>query len=138
MGLFGFGKKKQTSCGCSTPVEEKKDDKVYNEKGEKMAMCGCGSMCRVADIEAEKAANGKLTVKVLGSGCKKCNDLEAATIEALDELGLKAEIEHVTDFTLIANYGVMSTPALVVNEKVISMGKVLKKDEVIALMKNLK
>ena len=136
MGLFGFGKKKETSCCCSST--EVKDDKVYNEKGEEMAMCGCGSMCRVVDIEAEKRANGSLSVKVLGSGCAKCNDLEAATKEALVELGLTAEIEHVKDFSEIAKYGVMSTPALVVNEKVISMGKVLKQAEVVALMKNLK
>jgi small redox-active disulfide protein 2 len=74
-------------------------------------------------------------VKVLGSGCSKCNELEKNTVEALKELGMDAEIEHVTDFAKIAAYGVMTTPALVVGDKVVSYGKVLKKDEVIKLLK---
>jgi small redox-active disulfide protein 2 len=74
-------------------------------------------------------------VKVLGSGCSKCNELEKNTVEALKELGMDTEIEHVTDFAKIAAYGVMTTPALVVGDKVVSYGKVLKKDEVIKLLK---
>ena len=75
------------------------------------------------------------SVKVLGSGCEKCNALEKATKEALKELGLNVQIDHVTDFAKIAAYGVMTTPALVVDEKVVSYGKVLKKQEVIDLLK---
>lgn len=75
-----------------------------------------------------------MNVKILGGGCCKCNDLEAAVKEALAELGLDAELEHVTDFTQIAAYGVMSTPALVVDGKVLSYGKVLKKAEAVALI----
>ncbi|MDD3395736.1 MAG: thioredoxin family protein [Acidaminococcaceae bacterium] len=74
------------------------------------------------------------SIKVLGSGCAKCNTLEQATKEALGELGVNIPIDHVTDFAQIAAYGVMTTPALVVNEKVVSYGKVLKKQEVIALL----
>ncbi|MEA5092644.1 hypothetical protein SDC9_32783 [bioreactor metagenome] len=74
-------------------------------------------------------------VKVLGSGCSKCNELEKNTVEALKELGMDTEIEHVTDFAKIAAYGVMTTPALVVGDKVVSYGKVLKKDEVVKLLK---
>lgn len=74
-------------------------------------------------------------VKILGSGCDKCNQLKASTVEALGELGMDTEITHVTDFVTIASYGVMSTPALVVGDKVVSYGKVLKKDEVITLLK---
>ena len=74
-------------------------------------------------------------VKVLGSGCSKCNELEKNTVEALKELGMDTEIEHVTDFAKIAAYGVMTTPALVVGDKVVSYGNVLKKDEVIKLLK---
>ncbi len=74
-------------------------------------------------------------IKVLGSGCEKCNALEKATKEALGELGLNVQIDHVTDFAKIASYGVMTTPALVVDEKVVSYGKVLKKQEVIDLLK---
>ncbi|MEG2512848.1 MAG: thioredoxin family protein, partial [Acetivibrio sp.] len=71
-----------------------------------------------------------MNIQVLGSGCKKCNALEQATIEALKELQMDSNIDHVTDFTEIAAYGVMTTPALVVDGKVVSFGKVLKKDEV--------
>lgn len=77
----------------------------------------------------------ELTIKVLGSGCAKCNALEEATKEALKELSMDIKIDHVTDFSQIASYGVMSTPALVVNGKVVSMGKVLKKDDVIKILK---
>ncbi len=61
--------------------------------------------------------------------------MEAAAREALEELGVAVPITHVTDFTEIAAYGVMSTPALVVNEQVISAGRVLKKAEVVDLLK---
>ncbi|MEG1877878.1 MAG: thioredoxin family protein, partial [Lachnospiraceae bacterium] len=53
----------------------------------------------------------------------------------LKELGMSDSIDHVTDFTQIAAYGVMTTPALVVDGKVVSFGKVLKKDEVISILK---
>lgn len=73
-------------------------------------------------------------VKVLGSGCAKCNTLEAATKEALTQLSMDTNIDHVTDFTKIAAYGVMTTPALVIDGKVVSYGKVLKTQEVVSLL----
>lgn len=76
-------------------------------------------------------------VKILGGGCAKCNQLEKATIEALQQLGMDTTIEHVTDFGQIAAYGVMSTPALVIDEKVVSYGKVLKTEEVKKILKAL-
>lgn len=88
--------------------------------------------------QAETAKKDGNSVKVLGSGCAKCNELEAATKEALEELGMDTVIEHVTDFTQIAAYGVMSTPALVVDGKVVSYGKVLKKDEVVKLLQRVR
>ena len=76
-----------------------------------------------------KSRNRKTTagVKVLGSGCAKCHALEEAARAALEELNMDTTIEHVTDFSQIAAYGVMTTPALVVDGKVVSYGKVLKK-----------
>jgi small redox-active disulfide protein 2 len=71
------------------------------------------------------------------SGCAKCNQLEAATKEALASLGMSTEVDHITDFAEIAKYGVMSTPALVIDGKVVSYGKVLKTDEVVKILKNL-
>ena len=75
---------------------------------------------------------------MLGSGCAKCNALEQAAREALAELGMETTFDHVTDFTQIAAYGVMSTPALVVDGKVVSYGKVLKKDEAKALIQKVR
>ena len=106
MALFNFGKKKE----------------VKKETG-----CCCGST-------APKAENtcccGKNTIKVLGSGCKNCHDLYEASKTAIQNLGLAIEVEYVTDMEKIMEYGVMSMPALVVNEQVVSMGKVLKPDEI--------
>ncbi len=72
----------------------------------------------------------QVTFKVLGSGCKKCNLLEDHVKKASEEEGLAVLIEHERDFSKIAGYGVMSTPALVLNEEVISSGKVLSVNEV--------
>lgn len=104
-------------------------------KKENKKDCCCGGCTpeKMEQAEELKAASG---VKVLGSGCAKCNALEAAAREALQELHMDTTIDHVTDFSQIAAYGVMSTPALVVDGKVVSFGKVLKKDEVIDILKN--
>lgn len=99
-------------------------------KKKQEATCSCGGNCAAKEATA--------SVKVLGGGCDKCNQLEFATVEALKELGMDTAIEHVTDFSVIASYGVMSTPALVVDGKVVSLGKVLKKDEVVAILKKMR
>ena len=94
------------------------------KKKEEPASCCCGGNCTpetMAQAEAVKSSGG---VKVLGSGCAKCNALEEATREALAELGMDTAIDHVTDFTQIAAYGVMTTPALVVGGRVVSCGRV--------------
>lgn len=93
--------------------------------------CGCG--------ETEQSPNmGNAAIQVLGSGCAKCHALEEAVRDALEELGMDVPIDHVTDFTRIAAYGVMSTPALVVQGSVVSYGKVLSKEEAKALLQDLK
>lgn len=65
-----------------------------------------------------------MIVKVLGSGCKKCEKLEANTRVALKELGIEATIEKVENMGEIMTYGIMSTPALVVDEEVKFAGKI--------------
>lgn len=65
-----------------------------------------------------------MDIKILGTGCVNCNNLEANTRTALAELGLTAEIDKVTDPGEIAAWGVMSTPALVINEEVVLSGRV--------------
>ncbi|HKB93733.1 MAG TPA: thioredoxin family protein, partial [Gaiellaceae bacterium] len=64
------------------------------------------------------------TIKLLGSGCANCQRLTALTEQALAELGQTIEVEKVTDYTQIAAYGVMSTPALVVDEQVVMAGRI--------------
>lgn len=76
-----------------------------------------------------------MVIKILGSGCKNCEKLAANTKEALETLGMDAAIVKVTDFADIAAYGVMATPALVVDEKVLSYGKVLKAKDIVKLLK---
>ena len=111
--------------------------KTNDEK--KTEGCCCGGACNAQDIaKANESIKNGFTVKVLGSGCKKCNELEANTVEALKQLGMDTAIEHVSDFAQIAAYGVMTTPALVINGKVISYGKVLKTDEIISLINKAK
>ena len=70
-----------------------------------------------------------MIIKILGSGCKKCITLTENTQAALANLGREAQIIKVTDFAEIAAHGVMSTPALVIDNKVVSVGKVLSTEE---------
>ncbi|WFD09355.1 thioredoxin family protein [Tepidibacter hydrothermalis] len=74
-------------------------------------------------------------IKILGGGCKNCEVLYENTKQALEELGIEATMEKVTDFVEIAKYGVMKTPALVVDEKVKISGRVVKADEIKKVLK---
>lgn len=74
-------------------------------------------------------------VQILGSGCAACNTLEANVVTALSSLGQDTAVEHVTDFTKIAMMGVMTTPALVVDGKVLSSGVVLDVEQAKDLIK---
>lgn len=94
--------------------------------------CCCGNCGTPAPHGAE---NTGARVKILGSGCAKCNQLEANTIAALEQLGMDTQVDHVRDFAQIATYGVMTTPALVVDGKVVAFGKVLSTDEIVALLR---
>ncbi len=66
----------------------------------------------------------KMEIKVLGTGCPKCRTLEQHTKDAVAQLGLAANVSKVEDIVAIMNYGVMTTPALVIDEKVVVKGKV--------------
>jgi small redox-active disulfide protein 2 len=65
-----------------------------------------------------------LTIKVLGSGCANCKRLEQLTLKVVNELSVEAEVIKVTDPTKYADYGVMATPGLVINEKTVSAGRI--------------
>ena len=92
-----------------------------------MSECCCGGNCE----SVTKEVNGKIeSIKVLGSGCKNCHAFHQNVIDALAEMNLAVNLEYVTDMQKIMEAGVMSMPALMVNDKVVSCGKVLKVDEV--------
>ncbi|SJZ74023.1 thioredoxin family protein [Garciella nitratireducens] len=109
-----------------------------NKKQETISYC-CGQNCDTERMKkAQTKKNEDVSVKILGSGCTKCNQLEAATKSALEQLGMDTTIDHVTDFSQIAAYGVMSTPALVIDGKVVSYGKVLKTDEIVKILQKVR
>lgn len=133
MGLFEFGKKKneetkngcccgsvsaeEPACGCNGLVSE---NKTYAASEE---CCVCGK-------------NG-CNIKVLGAGCKSCHEQYENVKKAVIDMNLAADVEYITDMEKVMSYGVMSIPAIVVNEKVVTMGKVLKEDQVEELLKKL-
>ena len=72
-----------------------------------------------------------MNIKVLGGGCCKCENLLEAVKVAVAEKGIAAEIEYITDMAKIMEYDIMSTPALMVDNKIVSMGRVLKAKDVL-------
>lgn len=76
-----------------------------------------------------------MQLKVLGSGCVNCRSLEARTVDALHTLGVEAAVEKITDYGEIASYGVMSTPALAIDDQVVLSGRVPTVDELVDLIR---
>lgn len=124
MSLFNFGKKKE-------------------EKKAPACACNCGGACEteeVTDISngcCPDVNNGIYCIKVLGAGCKSCHEQYENTKAVVKNLGIDIEVEYITDLQKVMTYGVMSMPAIVVNDKVVSMGKVLKVKEVVSLFRKL-
>ena len=75
-----------------------------------------------------------LDIRILGPGCGNCQALEAAARQAVTDLGLDARFTKVTDYADIAGYGVMATPGLVVDGTVVSTGRVLTAEQVVAML----
>jgi small redox-active disulfide protein 2 len=75
-----------------------------------------------------------LTIKVLGSGCANCKKLEATARQAVSKIGVNADVIKVTEYPEIMKYNVMSTPGLVINEKVVSTGRVPSEAEITSLL----
>jgi small redox-active disulfide protein 2 len=76
-----------------------------------------------------------MEIKILGSGCAKCQRLEELTLEAVNEAGVEADVVHVTDMQAILAYSIVSTPGLVINEEVKSSGRLPRKGEIVAWLK---
>ena len=122
MALFGFSKSKK---------EEKK-----------APSCACQGGCETFEATETDAVSvnkeeGLLNVKVLGVGCASCHEQFEQAKEAVRNMGLPVEVEYITDLQKVMAYGAMSMPAVVVNEKVVSMGKVLKAADVEKLLHKL-
>lgn len=77
-----------------------------------------------------------MEIKILGSGCANCKKLEANAKKAVETMGISAQIIKVEDIKEIMKYGVMRTPAIVINEKVKSFGKVLSSDQIVKLIED--
>ena len=118
MGLFGFGKRmeEETKGGCCKGASA-------NETVNECCCCACGG--------------NECHIKVLGAGCKSCHEQHENVKKAVANMSLDAEVEYITDMEKVMSYGVMSMPAIVVNEQVVSMGKVLKAAQVEELLKKL-
>ncbi|WP_373218614.1 thioredoxin family protein [Ruminococcus sp. 5_1_39BFAA] len=146
MGLFGFGKKKEEvkgECCCSSaPVEESANECCCGSAPIEEPECGCnGSVSEDKTYIAEDGCcacggNG-CHIKVLGAGCKSCHEQHENVKKAVANMSLDAEVEYITDMEKVMSYGVMSMPAIVVNEQIVSMGKVLKAAQVEELLKKL-
>ena len=123
MALFNFGKKKEekeSTCACNTPVEAQKE-----------------SCCSKIDCccSCENISDSIQSIKILGAGCKLCHVQYENVKEAVKNLDISVEVEYITDMEKVMKYGVMSMPAIVVNDKVVSIGKVLKTADVEKLLK---
>lgn len=147
MSLFGFGKKMKEEtkqgCCCGGATEEVKTEPACVCNGEvpiyEASSCCCGNEEHSTETSCCCGGNDTVlaSIKVLGAGCKSCHEQYVNTKKAVEELGLNIEVEYITDMEKVMAYGVMSMPAIVVNEKVVSMGKVLKLADVIKLLGKL-
>ena len=134
MALFNFGKKKEEKkvsaccCGGAEATAEEKSGCCCGSapKADNSTSCCCGS-----------SAKGISSIKILGAGCKSCHEQYENAKAAVKAMGLSVEVEYITDMEKVMAYGVMSMPAIVVNEQVVSMGKVLKAADVEKLLHKL-
>lgn len=113
MGLFGRSKKDKKEEGrggcCDMQIIEEEDEVINEQDG---------------------TTSDGLTIKVFGPGCEKCTSLKENVMQALSDTGKHADFEYVTDMGRIAEAGIMATPALQVNGKIVSNGKVLKPKDI--------
>ncbi len=115
MGIFDKLFKSKESC-CDINVQK--------------SSCSC-------DENHESFAEDTIEIRILGLCCKNYDTLEENILHAVNELGFKAKVKHITDFTEVATYGIISTPGLWIDGKIVSYGKVLSKDEIKDILKKI-
>ena len=96
------------------------------KKNEEKKPCCCQSNAEKSGSGCQGSGEAVRSIKVLGAGCPACHTQYENVKEAVKNLSLKVEVEYITDMQKVTEYGVMSMPAIVVNEKVLTQGKVLK------------
>lgn len=128
MALFNFGKKKDEEknapCCCCGSAQTSEANEACCDGSQNSTETCCG-----------EAVDGICCIKVLGAGCKSCHEQYENAKKAVAEMGLDIEVEYITDMEKVMAYGVMSMPAIVVNENVATTGKVLKTADVVKLLK---
>lgn len=105
----------------------------FNRKKEEEKPCCCSSGS--AGSKYDVVLGEVTSVKVLGAGCKSCHQMYENTKKAVADLGLGIEVEYITNMEKVMQYGAMSMPVLVVNEKVVSAGKVVKPQEAAKMLR---
>lgn len=101
------------------------------KKKETEKNCCCFGNCTKENLAEKSAINGNIkSIKVLGAGCKACHTLFENVKSAVENLGLSVEVQYVADVEKIASYGTMTIPVIVIDEKIVSAGKVLKINEI--------
>lgn len=143
MAFFNFGKKKEEkkvpTCCCASENQAEETVSCCCGAAPKTEESGC--CCGSSRKEAESGCccggsnQGICCIKVLGAGCKSCHDQYEFVQKAVESMGLNVEVSYITDMEKVMEYSVMSMPAIVINEKVVSMGKVLKTADVEKLLK---
>ena len=121
---------------CATPAQDESSDACCSTPAAESASSCCATPSVEATATAQQAnsfsfsATKKGKIEILGTGCKKCKELEMAANKAVEELESDYEVVKVEDVQIIANYGVTSTPALVIDGVVKTSGRVLSVDEI--------
>ena len=127
MSIFGLGRKKEEkqtpACGCGSPAQAKE-----------ASACCCAAQETACCGDAVRSIT---SIRVLGAGCKACHEQAENAKSAVRALGLSVEVEYITDMEKVMAYGVMSMPAIVVNEQVVAAGRVLSAGDVEKLLRRL-
>jgi small redox-active disulfide protein 2 len=117
----------QTARNAAKKMKRRKPHAAINQKG--------GAANQNPNAVQNKKRKNTMKIEILGTGCSKCKALEEAAKQAVAQSGKFAQIEKVEDIMKIMEYGVMSTPGLVIDGKVVSTGKLLSVQEIVDLIK---
>lgn len=141
MALFNLFKKKEEkkapTCCCNAEPQKEEHSCCCGSHEKAEHSCCCGSHEKVeTSCCCGKPIDGICCIKVLGAGCKACHEQYDYALEAVKNLNLDVPVEYITDLEKIMDFGVMTMPAIVINETVATAGKVLKTRDVENLLRS--